>query len=700
MEAWGGIECSINRVGESYFDQLGYDQLYDRPELLEHILGLGIKTLRFPVLWEKMWPDEHKAPDWAVEKQLELLKKNQVRVIAGLVHHGSGPRYSSVQDGNFPEKLALYARMVAAKFPWINDYTPVNEPLTTARFCGLYGLWHPHSIDDSAFLNILVNECRATVLAMQAIREVNPGARLVFTEDLTKIHGTQELKAQTVFENQRRWLSIDLICGKVGPTHLLWKYLTAQGIGIDQLFFFIQNPMPPDVLGFNYYVTSERYLDHRLDQHPPACHGGNGQMAYADIEAVRHPDARVSGPANLMREAWQRYKLPMAITEAHLCCGREDQLRWLKSIWDDCTKLQAEGIHLMAVTFWSLFGAYGWDKLLVKKKGAYESGAFDLSSGWPRPTAIAHFISALTQGQPYQSPVIDGKGWWQRQTATTIPSQPILIIGGSGTLGAAFYRICTERNISCVAPDRKQLNISNCTQIKSAILQYDPWAVINAAGYVQVDAAQQEVEDCLLANTTGPLNLAKACSEKNIQFLNFSSDLVFDGSKQMAYCEDDPVNPINIYGYSKAQAEQYLLAQYPSALIIRTSAFFGPWDSYNFVSMVLDSLKHSRPFSAMDDVTITATYVPHLVHASLDLLMDRENGIWHLSNKGVTSWYELAVTAAERAGYEGASIRRISRLDADLPAERPVNSALESRRGQLMPTLMNGLDEYFRQKMI
>lgn len=89
-----------------------------------------------------------------------------IRPIAGLVHHGSGPRHTSLIDPGFPEKLAKFADAVAQRYPWISHYTPVNEPLTTARFSGLYGHWYPHERDDLMFAKVLIHECRATVLSM------------------------------------------------------------------------------------------------------------------------------------------------------------------------------------------------------------------------------------------------------------------------------------------------------------------------------------------------------------------------------------------------------------------------------------------------------------------------------------------------------------------------------------------------------
>ena len=141
-EVWGGIECSYTRTKDFYGDQLAYCGHYRRGMLdLYKVVSLGIKALRYPVLWERnckdnCWP-------W-VECQLNMLRRYRIRTIAGLVHHGSGPSHATLSDACFPSELAKYASRVAQKFPYVEYYTPVNEPLTTARFCGLYGIWYPH----------------------------------------------------------------------------------------------------------------------------------------------------------------------------------------------------------------------------------------------------------------------------------------------------------------------------------------------------------------------------------------------------------------------------------------------------------------------------------------------------------------------------------------------------------------------------
>ena len=110
--------------------------------------------------------------------------------------------------------------------------------------------------------------------------------------------------------------------------------------------------------------------------------------------------------------------------------------------------------------------------------------------------------------------------------------------------------------------------------VEAAIQRYRPWAIVNAAGYVRVDDAESDCDACMRDNTEGPQNLAIACNRNGISLLTFSSDLVFDGYKPTPYVESDLPNPINVYGKSKAQSELLVQKECPSALIIRTSAFF------------------------------------------------------------------------------------------------------------------------------
>ncbi|PTR16214.1 dTDP-4-dehydrorhamnose reductase [Nitrosospira sp. Nsp2] len=725
LALWGGLECTVNRVADEYFSQLARNGHLERLCDLERFASLGIRAIRYPVLWEHMAPDGVDQINWQwSDARLPELQARGIMPIVGLVHHGSGPKYTSLTDPNFPEQLAAFAAAVARRYPWVEYYTPVNEPLTTARFSGLYGLWYPHGRDDAVFIEALLNQCRAVVLSMREIRRVTPQAKLVQTDDLGKTYSTARLSDVAEFYNARRWLGWDLLCGAVGVAHPLWEYLTSTGIPASRLLWFKDNPCVPDIIGINYYVTSERWLDNRLERYPGHHVTDYRGHRFVDIEPARVLATPTPGVGPLLEEAWGRYRVPLAVTEAHIDARREDQMRWLVEIWEAARKARQQGVDVRAVTVWALLGSYDWNCLVTQCRGYYEPGPFDVRSGKPRPTAVAALMRDLAAGRPLSHPVLKGQGWWRRPgrltcapvaTGTAVASlypehhqatdesvQPILITGASGTLGRAFAKICEERNLTYKLLSRQELDIAVQDSVDLAVSRYQPWAIINASGYVQVDNAEHEFERCFRENVLGPAVLAGVCKMRGIQLLTYSSDLVFDGGQRFPYLESHTVKPLNNYGRSKAEAERRVRETCPDALVVRSSAFFGPWDNYNFITLALKALADGQPFPVSTDITISPTYVPDLVHASLDLLIDRAAGIWHLTNAHALTWAELAAMAAEKAGIDNAGLVARASHELGYAAARPAYSALSSERGIILPTLDNALDRYLasrRQEM-
>ena len=714
-EVWGGVECTINRIGDRWYSQLERSGHLGRESDLDAFASLGLRALRQPVLWEQVAPGAIDDGDWApVARRLGRLRSLGIRPIVGLVHHGSGPAHTSLVSACFPGKLAAYAEAVARRHPWVTDYTPVNEPLTTARFSGLYGHWYPHGRDPRVFWQALHGQCKGTVLAMQAIRRVQPEARLVQTDDLGRTWSTPLLAYQAGFNNEMRWLSWDLLCGNVDPGHPLWDWLLhCCGAREGELHWFCAHPCPPDVIGINHYVTSNRFLDERLERYPAGTHGGNGRHAYADVEAVRVLDGHATGAGPLLREGWERYRRPMALTEVHLHAPREDQLRWLWGAWQAACGARAEGVDVRALTVWALLGSYDWDSLLTKRRGHYESGAFEVRRGLVRPTGVALLTRHLARRTGQAHPVLSGRGWWQRPArlaytrvesgaspsippATSANARPLLITGATGTLGRAFARICAERGIAHRLLDRAAMDIADPASVQWALARCQPWAVINTAGYVRVDDAERDRERCFRENTEGAAVLAGRCEQAGVALLTFSTDLVFDGTGAQPYLEDAAVAPINVYGESKARAEKLVLERHPDALVVRTSAFFGPWDRYNFIACVLGALRQGAPFHAATDVTISPTYVPDLVHACLDLLVDGESGVWHLTNGEPVTWAELALRAANAGTVDAGALRPCSSARLGWAARRPRYSALGSAKAFAMPKLDDALARFVR----
>jgi dTDP-4-dehydrorhamnose reductase len=711
IEIWGGIECTINRVKDAYHDQFEFAGHYNRDNDIELIGSLGVRMLRYPIIWEKHQPVKGATIDWSfTEKKLNQLRKLDIKPIAGLVHHGSGPKHVNFFDGSFEQGVAEYAKLVAEKFPWLEHYTPVNEPLTTARFCGLYGHWYPHEKSDYSFYKILISECKATVMAMKAIREINPDAKLIQTEDLGKCYSTPLLKDQADFENERRWSSYELITGRLTADKVMYKRFIQAGIGPEELDWFLENNCIPHVAGFNYYITSERYLDENLERYPEQYHGGNDVYRYADIEIVKVPTDIEWGPAPLIRDAWERLKLPIAITECHLHSTREEQMRWFYEMWDTVNQLKDEGIDIRAITAWAVFGLHGWNRLVTEPYGVYEPGVFNLSSGHARPTALARLIRILTKRKAYYHPVLQTEGWWKRDerllytdenvfplkgtAAGAIKCQPVLIIGKSGTLGGAFSKICEERGIHHIIVCRTDVDITDAEKVDQIIEDLNPWAIINASGYAKVDEAEKEKESCFRSNTDGPSILAERCKQYNIKLLTFSSAYVFDGTKESSYVESDAVAPINVYGQSKAKAERNILSVNPNALIIRTSNFFAPHDHHSFVTETVANLKEMREVYAANDITVSPTYVPDLVNESLDLLLDNEIGIHHVATDGQVTWAEFACKIADMAGLDSSLVKVVPNSELSLTARRPKNNVLKSEKGVVMPPLDDALHRY------
>ena len=701
LELWGGVECTVVRIGDEFRNQLVDTGHSARLSDIDAMAELGVKAVRYPIVWETVAPETPTELDFSWhDKRLERLRDLGIRVVGGLVHHGSGPRYTSLIDPSFPKLLADYAAKVARRYPWIDAWTPVNEPLTTARFSCLYGHWYPHKHDIESMLRALANECHGTALAMQAIRGVNPNAQLMVTEDLGKTFATEPLAYQADHENERRWLSLDLLAGRVVPGHRFYNWLLKSGVEAKVLEELATGSGKPDLLGINHYLTSERFLDHRVERYPGVEPGSNGIDVYVDLEAVRVDQLRNNvGPGLRLREAWDRYRVPLVYSEVHHGCTREEQVRWLVDVWKACEKERARGADIRAVTLWSMFGAVDWRSLLTRREGIYDVGAFDTRSERPRPTLVAKTAAKLGRGEKIEHPVLDLPGWWKRPgrcharprfetlPRNSVKARPILITGSTGTLGQAFSRICAHRGLAHVLTSRADLDICEEESIAAALGRYKPWAVINTAGFVRTWEAAERQEECFKANVTGPEQLAKACKLHGIPLVTFSSDLVFDGRLGRSYVELDEPAPVCEYGRSKAEAETRLLAIDADALIVRTSAFFGPWDRYNFLFNTVERLRRGQDVFASGKSIVSPTYIPDLVHAALDLLLDEETGFWHLTNQGAISWHELACQVADRAKLDA---KRIMVPDEDLSAD----TSLTSKRGLLLRPLDGAIEDF------
>ncbi len=710
LELWGGLECTINRVSDQYFSQMERNGHLDRLDDVDRFASLGIRAVRYPVLWERTAPAGVGDADWSwSDARLPRLRDLGVEPIAGLVHHGSGPQHTNLLSPCFADKLAEYAGAVARRYPWLTYYTPVNEPLTTARFSALSGVWYPHAKSEASFVRALLNQCRATVLAMRAIREVNPDAKLVQTDDLSRTYGTPEMAELVDFFNERRWLSWDLLCGMVGPEHALYDFMVKSGADPVELQWFQDNPCRPDIVGVNYYITSERWLDHRTWRFPDShVHEYNG-IRHADMETARVLANPTCGIGPLLAEVWERYRLPVAITEAHIDAHREDQLRWLREIWQAAQAQRDAGADIRAVTVWALLGSYDWNCLVTACHGYYEPGPFDVRGAQPRPTAVAELMQRLSSGRELDHPVLRGAGWWHRPgrflcrpvaaPAVTVslterqlaraPMRPILVAGASGALARAFAARCKARNLPCVLAGRDTMDATDAEAVERMIRQHWPWAIVNAAGARPpspgVSDARQTDEQ-YRAHIAGATVLALAAARHGLPYTMFSSAAVLAGATGPRDESAAPA-PVDAFGRCQAEAESRVLGANPDALVVRSGQFFSADGDMGLLGQALASLRDGAPVALPPELTLAPTYLPDLVDACLDLAVDGEQGIWHLYNDGGIPAIDLVGRAAALLGLGTLLVQH----DVDDLRTEP---ALETRRGKLLPALHYALARF------
>ncbi|MEI6486826.1 MAG: sugar nucleotide-binding protein [Sphingomonadales bacterium] len=698
---WGGMECTVNRIADRFFDQAtrgggACAHQFDFARLAE----LGMTALRFPILWEATAASAAHLP--LIDARMAQLDAAGIRPVVGLVHHGSGPALTSLLKPCFAPGLAAHAAAVARRYPNVRDWTPVNEPLTTARFSCLYGLWYPHSHDEGALWLALLNQIDATRAAMREIRAINPAARLIQTDDLGQAQSTPEMAAQCEYENHRRWLSWDLLAGMVVPGHALWDRIAAHGLA-DRLRAIADDPCPADVVGINHYLCSNRFLTHRRERHPGILLASDGAPCI-NVDAVRTVP-EMADVASLLRAAAARYGKPVALTECHNGSTREEQLRWFWQGWQAAQSAAAAGVDVEAVSAWSLLGAHDWNSLLTRDDGHYEAGVFDARSTPPRATAMAGLLRALTKGEGPPLPAITtAPGWWQRPlrmlpfyaSAGPDPAPsgpPILITGATGTLARAIAAHCRMRGLAHVVTDRAQLALTDAASVAAALDRHQPWAVINCAGLVDIERAERDPRACHQVNALGPEMLALAAARRGIRLVQVSSDQVFDGQAGVPYHEADNTRALNAYGRAKAEAERRVARACPNALIVRTAAFFSADDRHNFAVHAVDMLARGISFAAAPQL-VSPTYVPDLVANLLDLLIDGESGLWHLANAGGMDWAAFAAALAEEQRLPTRLVRRVDGRAIGQHAPRPADARLISRRGQLLPDLASAITRF------
>ena len=377
-----GIECSYPTIAGSDGRNVRIDEL-EKTFHYRHwqtdlalVRDLGLRFLRYGPPYYRV----HAAPDhydWEFTDQVFAeLRRLGIVPIVDLCHFGVPDWAGDFQNPDWAELFARYAGAFAARFPWVQFYTPVNEIYVCAKLSALDGIWNERKKGDHAFVTCLTHLCEANLLAARAILKVRPDAVFVQSESAEYFHiGSSEPRchARAAFENRRRFLSLDLLYS-VQPDAEVLLYLLDNGLRRDRFDWFMSHGLGDRiVLGVDYYERNEQIV------------APGGQI---------HPAGEVFGWATIAHQYFDRYKRPLMHTETNFIASSlkdaADGPRWLWKEFFNVRWLRAEGVPVLGFTWYSLIDQVDWDSALTLDRGVVNPiGLYDLKRQ-PHPVVEAY----------------------------------------------------------------------------------------------------------------------------------------------------------------------------------------------------------------------------------------------------------------------------------------------------------------------
>jgi dTDP-4-dehydrorhamnose reductase len=251
----------------------------------------------------------------------------------------------------------------------------------------------------------------------------------------------------------------------------------------------------------------------------------------------------------------------------------------------------------------------------------------------------------------------------------------VLITGGGGMLATALVAALRARGSEILAADHGTLDVTDAAAVRAAVARHAPAIVIQCAAFANVDDAERQPARADEVNALGTQNVARACAEFGVRLIYPSTDYVFDGRAARPYPPDARPNPINAYGRSKLAGEMAARSA-GDYLIVRTSWLYGPGRN-NFVRITSDRVRSATAMSVVDDQRGSPTWTVDLAQRlALLIAAQPEPGVYHLTNAGCASWYDLALEVARLLGTNAPITRTTSGVYAS-PAQRPAYSVLD-----------------------
>jgi dTDP-4-dehydrorhamnose reductase len=280
-----------------------------------------------------------------------------------------------------------------------------------------------------------------------------------------------------------------------------------------------------------------------------------------------------------------------------------------------------------------------------------------------------------------------------------------LVAGAGGMLGHEVLRVAERAGHETVAFTRAELDVTDAGSVERAFASAAADAAINCSAWTDVDGAESDPDGARAVNVDGPRNLAAAAAAAGIVLAQVSTDYVFDGvapldgeGRARPDVESDPTGPRSVYGQTKLEGEQQVLAASRRHLVVRTAWLYG-LDGSNFVETMLRLAGERAAVQVVIDQVGSPTWSGHLAPALLGMLERELSGLVHLTGAGEVSWngfaQEIFRQAEVACAVEPASSEQMAR-----PAPRPAWSALASERDDVlpMPDWRDGLAGYLAAK--
>ncbi|HSK81616.1 MAG TPA: family 1 glycosylhydrolase [Thermoanaerobaculia bacterium] len=310
---------------------------------------LGLQAIRWGVPWYRVEPLPGEF-DWSWTDQVipYLVEDLKITPILDLMHYGCPfwLRREFASD-EYPQAVAAYAKAFAERYKGlVRWYTPLNEPIVNALFCGKKGLWPPYLRGEAGYIRVMLQLVRGIQRTVEALKEVDPGAVMVHVEATGLARAAREDLQVLAVEDQRRgYLCYDLLTGRVEPDHPLFTWLLRNGAGPDELRDIRRAAIPLDVIGLNFYPqwsTQQISVDRR------------GRLAYRAVEQDG------AGFVHLIEDYYKRYNVPIMVTETSAKGAVDVRSRWLTASVAAIRQLREEGVPVLGYTWFPLFTMIDW----------------------------------------------------------------------------------------------------------------------------------------------------------------------------------------------------------------------------------------------------------------------------------------------------------------------------------------------------